>query len=187
MRTQGVDRRTSTFFFVCLAITIPATLVSVIALAIWGNSAGTKGIFEPSTLMTLGAFGGLIVFSVGGGLAGYGMARSRGWGSPLGAGVGLAICGVIFGPASGAMGLPVINCAFDTSPGVKRELEVLSLETRTYRRSRSTVAVLRHWSSPRASVEVAVPAALLPTVRVGSRIPVITHDGALGFPWRELE
>ena len=85
------------------------------------------------------------------------------------------------------MGLPAINCAFDGSPGVKRELEVLALETRTYKRSRSTVAVVRHWSSPGETVEVPVPSPQLPTVRVGSRIPVTTHEGALGFAWRETE
>lgn len=175
------------FFFVSLAITIPSMLVSVIVLALWGNAAGTAGIFDTKLMSMLGVVGGLLVFSTGGGLAGYGVARARGWGSPVGAGVGLAICGVIFGPATGAMGLPAINCAFDGSPGVKRELEVLSLEIRTYKRSRSTVAILRHWSSPRATVEMPVSASLLPNVRVGSRIPVTTHEGALGFAWREVD
>ena len=190
VRAQGdtpVDRHVAVLFGGGLAISITGLLVTIFVLAICGGSVGTKGIFDPSTLNTLGVFGGLVGFSVGGYLAGYGLARALRWGSPFGAGVALAICGVIYGPGTCAMGLPVLNCALDGSPGVKRELEVLALETRTNKRVRTTVAVVRHWGSPRDTVELPVPTQLLPTVRVGSRLPVTTHEGALGFAWRETE
>jgi hypothetical protein len=185
--TRGLDRRLATLFGGGLVITIPAMLVTVIVFAIWGRSVGTQRIFDSMLLTTLGAFGGLVLFGAGGFGAGIAIGRVLRLDSPPAAGVALALCGVIYGSAAGALGLPLLNCALDGSRPVHHELEVLALEARTYKRSRYTVAILRHFRSPRETLEVTLPATQVATVRVGGRMAVTIREGALGFAFREPE
>jgi hypothetical protein len=186
-RKPEIDRRGAILLGGGLAVTIPAMIVTVIVLAVWGRSAGTHRILDSSPLTSLGAFMGLVLFAAGGFGAGLAIARVLRWERPAAAGMALAICGLIYGSASGALGLPLLNCALDGSRPTHHTLEVLSLETRSNKRSRYTVAILRHWRSAGETVEVPVPPAQLATVRVGSKLRLTIREGALGFPWRETD